>query len=149
MTDNECGISPEDRKAILALCPKLYASVEWEAEKAPDWNAFRSCCHVAAILTPLSGGMAQPMAIETFIAGMDEQRNSGALNALCEVELASEVEAFGNVANVRSSFVATMDGVARRGVTFAHIVRDNGQWVILSAIWDNEDEERIVPEMML
>jgi hypothetical protein len=50
---------------------------------------------------------------------------------------------------VRSSFVATIDGAARRGVTFAHIVREDGRWVILTAIWENEREDAPLPAALL
>jgi hypothetical protein len=139
------GITDNDLTEILALCPRLYAAVGWTAEQAPDWQTFRDCCHPQAILAPLSAGAAATIAIEDFVGAMNAQRSSGALTDFSEIELGRHVEAFGNVASVRSSFVAVMNGVERRGVTFAQIVRHEGRWLILSAIWDNEAEGRPVP----
>jgi hypothetical protein len=139
------GISDGDLDEILALCPRLYQAVGWDEHKAPDWDVFRACCHPQAILAPVSSGAASTIAIEDFITGMTAQRASGDLTDFSEVELGRHVEAFGNVASVRSAFVAVMNGEERRGVTFAQIVRHDGRWLILSAIWDNETDSNTVP----
>lgn len=143
------GITDTDLDDILALCPRLYAAVGWNAQKAPDWDTFRACCHPAATLAALSSGAASPIPVETFVVAMTEQRATGALTDFSEVEIARHVEAFGNVASVHSSFIAEMNGEKRRGVTFAQIVRHEGRWVILSAIWDNEDDGKIIPASLI
>lgn len=142
-------LSQTDIDEIAALCPRLYAAVGWGPGQAPDWALFRSCCHGQAVLVPMGSGAASPIPLETFIAAMEEQRTSGALAALSEEEIGGAVEGYGNLASVRSSFVATMDGVSRRGVTYAHIVRDEGRWVILAAIWENEREDAPLPAALL
>jgi hypothetical protein len=138
-------LSRTDLEEIAALCPRLYASVRWAPDRAPDWATFRSCCHPQAVLAPMGSGAAAPMPLEAFIAGMDGQRSAGAVTTLSEEELSHAVEGYGNLASVRSSFVATIDGAARRGVTFAHVVRDRGRWVILTATWENEREDAPLP----
>lgn len=143
------GITDTDLDDILALCPRLYAAVGWNAQKAPDWGTFRACCHPDATLAALSAGTASPIPVETFVVAMNEQRQSGALTDFSEVEIARHVEAFGNVAGVRSSFVAEMNGEKRRGITFAQIVRHEGRWVILSAIWDNEGDGKTIPASLI
>ena len=143
------GITDNDLEAIGALCPRLYTAVGWNAGKAPDWDVFRACCHPEATLAALSSGAASPIRVETFVAAMNEQRASGTLTDFSETEIARHVEAFGNVAGVRSSFVAVMNGETRRGVTFAQIIRHEGRWVILSAIWDNETDEKILPASLI
>ena len=80
---------------------------------------------------------------------MEGQRTSGAVATLSEEELGHAVEGYGNLASVRSAFVATIDGAARRGVTYAHIVRDEGRWVILTAIWENEREDAPMPAALV
>lgn len=143
------SITDADLEDILALCPRLYGAVGWNAGKAPDWDTFRACCHPDATLAALSSGAASPIAVETFVAAMNAQRAAGALADFSEIEIARHVEAFGNVAGVRSSFIAEMNGEKRRGVTFAHIVRHEGRWVILSAIWDNEGDEKSMPASLV
>ena len=142
-------LSESDRGEIAALCPRLYAAVGWSPGQAPDWDTFRACCHDQAVLVPMGSGTASPIPLETFIAGMEGQRTSGGLTALSEVEIGNAVEGYGNLASVRSSFIATIDGAARRGVTFSHIVREEGRWVILTAIWENEREDAPLPAALL
>ena len=36
-------------------------------------------------------------------------------------------------------------GIDRRGVTFAHLVREEGRWLILAAAWENEREGAPLP----
>lgn len=138
-------LTESDIAEIGAACPRLYAAVGWDAGKAPDWDVFRRCCHDQAILVPMGGGAAAPIPLDSFIAGMEEQRRSGAIATFSEIELGHAVEGYGNLASVRSSFVATIDGTARRGVTFAHLVREGGRWVIIHAIWENEREDAALP----
>jgi hypothetical protein len=142
-------LSETDLDEIAALCPRLYAAVGWGPGRAPDWETFRACCHGQAVLVPMGTGTASPIPLETFIAGMEEQRTSGAVTTLGEEEIGHSVEGYGNLAGVRSSFVATVDGAARRGVTFAHIVREEGRWVILTAIWENEREDAPLPATLV
>jgi hypothetical protein len=142
-------LTERDLAEIGAVCPRLYGAVGWGAGKAPDWDVFRRCCHRQAVLVPMGGGAAAPIPLDSFIAGMEEQRRSGAIATFDEIELGHEIQGYGHLASVRSSFVATIDGVARRGVTFAHLVREGDGWVILNAAWENEREEQPLPAHLI
>ncbi|MFN3945790.1 MAG: nuclear transport factor 2 family protein [Allosphingosinicella sp.] len=142
-------ISQQDIEEIGSLCPRLYDSVGWGSGKSPDWDAFRACCHPSARLVPMGSGSASPVSVEDFITGMEAQRESGAVADLREVELGRAVQAYGNLANVRSAFLATINGDERRGVTFAHVVREGGVWVILDAIWENERDGQPLPDALI
>lgn len=139
------SLSDDDIAEIAALCPRLYEAVGWDDGQAPDWDAFRRCCHEQATLIPMGSGAASPIPLETFIAGMEEQRSSGAVKQLSESEIANSVEGFGNLASVRSTFVATIDGNSRRGVTYALVVRQPPGWAIISTAWENETDEGTLP----
>ncbi|WP_347271264.1 hypothetical protein [Rhizorhabdus histidinilytica] len=138
-------LTETDLAEIGAVLPRLYAAVGWSATKAPDWDVFRRCCHRQAVLVPMGSGAATPVPLDAFVAGMEGQRASGAIRSFDEVELGHRVEGYGNLASVRSSFVATIDGIDRRGVTFAHLVREEGRWLILAAAWENEREGAPLP----
>lgn len=138
-------LSDTDIAEIAALCPRLYEAVGWDEQSEPNWDEFRRCCHQQATLIPMGSGEATPIPLEVFIEGMEGQRSSGAVKQLSESELGNSVQGFGNLASVRSTFVATIDGDSRRGVTFALVVRQGGRWVILSVAWENETEEGTLP----
>lgn len=138
-------LSQTDIEEIGAVCPRLYQAVGWDDGKAPDWDAFRACCHPDILLVPMGSGAATPIRLEDFVAGMEGQRSSGAVQSLSEVETGRKVEGYGNFASVRSRFLATINGVARRGITFAHLVRDQGRWVIVATGWENEREDEPLP----
>ena len=133
-------LSEADIRDVGALCPRLYEAVGWDAGKSPDWETFRQCCHAQATLVPMGSGAPTPIPLEAFIDGMEGQRTSGAVKQLGEVELSHSVAGFGNLANVRSTFIATIDGVERRGVTFALVVREAERGSIISVAWENENE---------
>lgn len=145
MSDAIGGISEQDLSDLLSLCPRLYAAVGWDEKKRPDWELFRNCFHPDAVLAPLSSGSASAVPVEAFIQAMQGQISGGELKSFSERELSHHIEAFGNIANVRSSFAAAMNGVERKGVTFAQMVRHAGRWLIWSAIWDNESADAAVP----
>lgn len=138
-------LTASDIEEIGAVCPRLYEAVGWSAGKAPDWAAFRDCCHPQILLVPLGSGAPTPIGLEAFIEGMEGQRTSGAVRQLSEVETGREVTGYANLASVRSSFIATINGVERRGVTFAHLVRENGRWRIVATAWENEREDDPLP----
>lgn len=140
------GLTEQEIRDIGAVCPRLYAAVGWSKGVVPKWDEFRSCCHPQAALVPMGSGAASPIPLETFIASMEEQRSSGAVSELSEHELSNAVQGFGNLANVRSTFSATINGAERRGVTYALLVRDQGRWMIISAAWENEGENRPLPD---
>ena len=54
-------LSSADVETIAALLPRLYAAVEWNAERAPDWAAFRACCHPQVLFVPMGSGAAAPI----------------------------------------------------------------------------------------
>lgn len=143
------GLSQADRAEIETVCPRLYAAVGWGDGKVPDWAAFRACCHPQAMLVPMGSGAATPIPLDDFIVGMEQQRTSGALGSLEEREIAGAVSGFGNLASVRSTFVATIDGAERRGVTWALLVREGGRWLIIATAWENENDERPLPADLL
>ena len=143
------SLSQTELTEVSALCPRLYEAVGWSPDRVPDWDAFRDCCHAQATLVPMGSGAANPIPLEAFIEGMEAQRTSGALVQLAERELANSVEGFGNLATVRSTFVAEIDGVERRGVTYAIIVREGAAWKIISTAWENESEGRPLPQQYL
>lgn len=142
-------LSENELREIASVCPRLYAAVGWGAGKPPDWQAFRDCCHPQAMLVPMGSGQASPIPLETFIAGMEQQRSDGLVADLEEIEIGSSVEGYGNLANVTSGFVATINGEVRRGVTYAQIVRQDGRWQILSAAWENERDDHPIPPSLL
>jgi hypothetical protein len=139
------NLNQDDIQEIGNVCPRLYEAVGWGSEKEPDWDAFRDCCHPDILLVPMGSGAATPTALEPFIAGMEAQRTSGAVQELREVEIGRDVTGYGNLASVRSSFIAIINGEERRGVTFAHLVRLDGRWRIIATAWENEREDDPLP----
>ena len=73
--------------------------------------------------------------------------------AFHEIELACEVQVFGNMAHAWSSYEARNDldsaRPERRGINSIQFYRDeSGKWRIISMIWDNEREGLCLPASM-
>jgi hypothetical protein len=139
------SVSEASESGAAGVLPLLYESVGWGDGRSPDWDTFRACCHPLCMLAPMGSGTAAPVNVEQFIEGMEAQRTSGALERLREWETASSIDGYGNLASVRSKFVADIAGSERRGVTYALLAREGDKWLILSASWENERDEEPLP----
>ena len=65
-----------------------------------------------------------------------------------EEELGRNIQQFGNVANVQSSyqFRFTKDAkIEQRGVNFFTLVKSKGRWWISNLAWQNENKDLPIP----
>lgn len=109
-----------------------------------DYDRVKHYFHPAARLVRTGiGPDGEPfttvMSVDDHHADVDEKL---AKLDFLEEELEHDCEIFGNVARVRSVYrsVYGSGGEARenRGVNFFNLVRENGEWKIISVVWDNE-----------
>ncbi|HOP21070.1 MAG TPA: hypothetical protein PK585_13395, partial [Amphiplicatus sp.] len=109
-----------------------------------DYDRVKHYFHPAARLVRTGiGPDGEPfttvMSVDDHHADVDEKL---AKLDFLEEELEHDCEIFGNVARVRSVYrsVYGSGGAARenRGVNFFNLVRENGEWKIISVVWDNE-----------
>lgn len=133
----------QDRRIIREMLRDDYAMLSGPAGPR-DYDRVKHYFHPAARLVRTGiGPDGEPfttvMSVDDHHADVDEKL---ARLDFLEEELEHDCEIFGNVARVRSVYrsVYGSGGAARenRGVNFFNLVRENGEWKIISVVWDNE-----------
>jgi len=110
-----------------------------------DWDAVRPLYHPEARLvrtgvnpdgTPFVRVFTLAEYIENIRQLLDDETR------FSEVEVAQESVVFGNVARLTSVYEFTWQSPKEsrrgRGVNFFTLVRERGQWRVMSIVWDNE-----------
>lgn len=110
-----------------------------------DWDAIRPHYHPEARLvrTGVDANGAPFVKVFTLDAYIENVRQLLPEDTrFSEVEVAQESVVFGNVARLTSVYEFTWQSPREnrrgRGVNFFTLVRENGQWRVMSIVWDNE-----------
>lgn len=133
-----------DAAQIETLVPAIYACISGAAGAARDWDRFRALHRPEArslrtVIDADGNPRAESFGVEEYIANVSP---FFAENAFFEVETASRIERFGQVAHVWSRYVArpAPDSaiVLKRGANSIQLFHDGHRWWVVSTIWDNE-----------
>lgn len=132
-----------DRRIIKEMLQTDYAMLSGPAGPR-DYGRVKHYFHPSARLVRTGIGpdgepFTRVMSVDEHHADVDEKLAN--LDFL-EEELEHDCEIFGNVARVRSVYRSVYgsgaDARENRGVNFFNLVRENGEWKIMSVVWDNE-----------
>lgn len=133
----------EDRRIIRSMINEDYAALSGP----PGPRAYEQIKHhfhsratmVRTGVDESGAPFATVMSVDDHHADVD---NKFADMAFLEEEIDHQCEIFGNIARVRSVYRSVFGSgpSARegRGVNFYNFIRENGQWKIMSIVWDNE-----------
>lgn len=140
-------MSDESKNAILDVIRTLYQALNWGPDKAPGWEAFKSCFHESARLYPSARPM-EAVSVDAFVERMDAQRKNGNLASFSETMLGEDVLVFGNVAVAFSAYETLMnDGDTSRGLNAFHFAHDGNEWKVLTLAWDNASADLPLPDL--
>jgi hypothetical protein len=136
----------DDRRAIEALIARQFASLNWTPQAPADWRGFAADFAPGALLYP-AARPAKRQTVEDFVERM--QGLVGApLQSFHERVLGTEIRIFGNVALAVAACEVTENGTdISRSVEMLLLVKDEGQWRIVSQAWDRATTENPVPEI--
>ena len=131
----------------------------YEVVSAPpgrrDWISIRHYYHpdarlVRTGLNPDGSPFALVMSLDAYIENVETLLKDIRFS---EVELVHEAVVFGNVARLTSVYEytrQTADGVHEgRGVNFFTLIQQDGRWVIMSIVWDNERPGLTLPTSLI
>ena len=144
---------PADVGTIDALLESLYDVISGDAGEARDWDRFRSLFHpVLGRLTPLRPDPAKgtwdvvSMTPDDYVAQAEQWTQRQGFH---EREVAREVERFGGIAHVWSTYEGfeAKDAAVPfvRGINTIQLMQDGTRWWILSIGWDAEREGSTSP----
>jgi hypothetical protein len=135
----------DDRRAIEALIARQFASLNWTPHAPADWRGFAADFVSGASLYP-AARPAKRQTVEAFVERMHGL--VGELQSFHERVLGTEIRIFGNVAlAVVACEVTENETDISRSVEMLLLVKDEGQWRIVSQAWDRATAENPVPEI--
>lgn len=155
--DNPLGATPAcgpvqdlaDGRTPQTVTQALYEIVSGPAGAKKDWERMYTLFAPGALVTATSHGA------QGFLAAPQTPRQFAALNdrllgqrGFFEREVAQQVQAFGHIAHVYSSYETRErpDGPVRvRGVNSLQLLHDGTRWCVLSITWDAETAAHPIP----
>jgi hypothetical protein len=134
---------------LFNLLGAFYACVSFATGNKPDYARLRVLFMRQARLIHVKPDGVDLMGVEDFIARLRRQVNAQQLQFLEQKEIAHEIERFGNIAHVFSTFEIrrNVNGSApvERGINSVQCLRREGHWQIASLMWDEERPDDPIP----
>ena len=133
----------------------LYAVISGDKGVARDWDLFRYLFHAEAKLIP-SGPNREGAINARFMTPDDYVNGSGKWleeNGFHEVEISREVDTFGNITQVFSTYEAKRskndEKPFMRGINSIQLLNDGTRWWILNIYWVQESPTNPIPKQYL
>ena len=144
--------SPADVSSIENLVSAVYSVISGPAGDR-DWNRFQSLFYPGAYMGATEAGPAGAI-LHKFTPAEYSKMNGPLLKQydFTEKEIGRQVQAFGNIAQVFSTYSYTLNmqqPVTQRGINGLQLIKEGGRWWILSLIWDEETKQQPIPAAYL
>ena len=145
----------EKVKTLDTTIETLYGVISGEKGEARDWDLFRFLFHPDAKLIP-SRKNKEGRVGARFMTPEDYINSSGNYlveNGFHEIELQREVDTFGNITQVFStyeSYRSKLDTAPfMRGINSIQLLHDGDRWWIINIYWMQESKEHPIPKQYL
>lgn len=142
-------------KTLDSTLETLYAVISGEKGEARDWDLFRFLFYPDAKLIP-SGKNREGKIGARFMTPDDYVNTSGNFlveNGFYEIELQREVDTFGNITQVFSTYESYRSKNDKepfmRGINSIQLLNDGNRWWIINIYWVQESEENPIPKQYL
>lgn len=142
-------------KTLDTTLETLYAVISGEKGEARDWDLFRFLFHPDAKLIP-SGKNREGKIGARFMTPDDYVNTSGNYlveNGFYEIELQREVDTFGNITQVFSTYESYRSKNDKepfmRGINSIQLLNDGNRWWIINIYWMQESKENPIPKQYL
>ena len=133
----------------------LYGVISGEKGEERDWDLFRYLFHEDAKSIPTRRGDNSAVSAR-FMSPEEYISSSGSYlvdNGFYEVELNRNVQQFGNIAQVFSTYESyhSKDETTpfMRGINSIQLLYDGSRWWIINVYWMQETEEHPIPQKYL
>ena len=145
-----------DTASVDAVIAALYASVSHPDGQDPDWPRMRKLFLPVGMLVPPK--RPQPGHVHRarrrrlprpLPAGHGGREAAGETNAFYEIEVARQLDCFGNVCQAFSTYESrrapTDEKPFTRGINTIQLLNDGQRWWIASIVWDSERPGNPIP----
>ncbi|RSL17055.1 hypothetical protein EDE15_2583 [Edaphobacter aggregans] len=147
---------PEDVKSVDAILAALYDVISGPKGKARDWDRMRSLFIPDARLIP-SRINKDTQRVDAIVLSVDGYiaRSSTTMttNGFFEHSIHNEVEQFGNIAHVWSTYESRHNAddatPFARGINSIQLLKDGDRYWIVNVFWDSERPDSPIPAKYL
>jgi hypothetical protein len=147
---------PEDVKSVDAILAALYDVISGPKGKARDWDRMRSLFIPDARLIPsrVNKDTQQVDAVVLSIDGyIARSSTTMTTNGFFEHSIHNEVEQFGNIAHVWSTYESRHNAddatPFARGINSIQLLKDGDRYWIVNIFWDSERPDSPIPAKYL
>jgi hypothetical protein len=143
----------KDLEAIDLLTRNLYAAISFGAGGKPDLSGLRSLFLPPGNL--INNNEENPLVwdLEAFVEIYRHQIATGAVASFAEEEITGRTEIFGNIAHRFSSYQARVQAgdseAVILGINSIQFLKTGGVWRVVSIVWNDQKEDRPIPEKYL
>lgn len=124
-----------DLRSIQKLIRELYQSICFDRKQAPDWTTLQSQFWDQAQLVRAGLNGIEHYDLQRFRYWVEGARSNG-LVSFQEEEIDASTHIMGNLAHRASHYKATIEGGSIQGVNSIQLLKHQGQWKIVSMLWD-------------
>ncbi len=147
---------PKDVGSLDAILKAVYDSISGDAGKARDWDRFRSLFHKDARLIPTGKNPTTKIAASSASTPdeyIKRAQPAFAKDGFHERELARQVDTFGNIAQVFSTYHAFRKSTDKepflRGINSFQLLNDGKRWWVVTIFWQAESVDNPIPRQYL
>ncbi|WP_243860432.1 hypothetical protein [Flavobacterium poyangense] len=140
----------DDVLTIDGLVKAFYEVVSGEAGEKRQWERDSSLHNPKAIYSYLSNEKGELKQVALSVEEFHKETDDMVLKtAFYETEINREVNVFGAIANVWSTYETRLEkngAVVRRGINSIQLFYSNNRWEIISVVFDKESEHNRIPQ---
>ena len=144
------GVSGAQNQSIDHVINTLYKSISFSKNQAPDYETFKSLFANNGKLISVKDTSSFSLTPADYEKMMNQQRNSGSLQAFMESELHRTTEQFGNIAHVFSTYKSEVKNaqgtVTERGINSIQLMQTSKGWKVVSLIWQEAGPNLPLPD---
>ena len=133
-------LSTHDQHELNALMRAFYEVISFAEGGAPDWECMSGLFSKQARITRVTPEAVDYMDLAEFKNMAEELLEVGAFTSFHESELARRTDRFGDVIHIASAYETRVSPTAvdhlERGINSLQLIREDGQWKIVSLCWD-------------
>ena len=148
-------IDPQaDVRSLDSLLKAFYESLTFPEESGPSWDRFRYLFASATVpMIRTTPGAILVTDLNGFLDNFALRIKSGALQSFIEEETFRTTQAFGNIAQVFSTYRKGMNTSDpqkfARGINSLQVFFKDGRWWIASLMWQDETPDNPIPQEYL
>lgn len=133
---------------LKTISEKVYEGISFSKGNKPRFDLLKSCFIEQGIFINNKGESPIIKPVLDYIEMIDSNINLGNILSIQETEIEQQVEEFGSVAQIKSSYKLDFEGKegvqTRYGVNLFQLINHNGQWLISSMCWDDKPDKSLL-----